>query len=179
VTLDNYRAGHEATEHLLGHRHSHIIAISAPYKLHPLRSRLKGYNEAMSESGKVAETIVWTGAEQLRSELYQALRRKRGSATAILSMSYSVTIPILSALRDSQISLRDVGFIGIDDMEFASFLGPPLTTIAQPAEEFVRLSVTTAIAPYHTRSTACRTRDITRKHDASSLVDASYLRRKR
>jgi LacI family transcriptional regulator len=141
VMLDNYRAGRDATEHLLGHRHSHIVAVSASYKLHPLQSRLKGYNEAMGDSGKIAETIVWTGAEQLRSELCDVLRRKRRSATAILSISYSVTIAILSALRDSQISLSDVGFIGIDDMEFASFLSPPLTTIAQPAEEFARLAV--------------------------------------
>ena len=48
---------------------------------------------------------------------------------------------ILSALHDSNIRLNDIGFIGIDDMEFASFLNPPLTTVAQPAEQFARLAV--------------------------------------
>ncbi len=141
VVLDNYRAGHEATEHLLGHRHSHIVAINAPYKLNPLNSRLKGYTDAMESAGKTPELIVFHDHEQLRTELGQALRRKRAPATAILSMSYSVTIAILSALRDSNIRLNDIGFIGIDDMEFASFLSPPLTTLAQPAEQFARLAV--------------------------------------
>jgi LacI family transcriptional regulator len=141
VLLDNYKAGREATEHLLGHRHSHIVAVSAPYKLHPLQSRLKGYKEAMDTSGKRTEIIIWQNAEQLRSELCLALQRKRGPATAIVSMSYSVTIAILSALHDSNIRLNDIGFIGIDDMEFASFLNPPLTTVAQPAEQFARLAV--------------------------------------
>jgi LacI family transcriptional regulator len=141
VVLDNYRAGREATEHLLGHRHSHIVSVTAPYKLHPLQSRLKGYKEAMDAAGRQAETIVWREAEQLRSELCLALQRKRGPATAILSMSYSVTIAILSALRDSNIRLHEIGFIGIDDMEFASFLNPALTTVAQPAEQFARLAV--------------------------------------
>jgi LacI family transcriptional regulator len=141
VLLDNYKAGREATEHLLGHRHSHIVAVSAPYKLHPLQSRLKGYKEAMEASGKKTETIIWQDAEQLRSELCLALQRKRGPATAIVSMSYSVTIAILSALRDCNLRLCDIGFIGIDDMEFASFLDPPLTTVAQPAEQFARLAV--------------------------------------
>ncbi len=140
VLLDNYKAGREATEHLLGHRHSHIVAINAPYKLQPLQNRFKGYKEAMEAAGKNPEVIVWHDSEQLRNDLSAALQRKRGPATAILSMSYSVTLAILSTLRDSQIPLSEIGFIGIDDMEFASFIHPPLTTLAQPAEHFARLA---------------------------------------
>lgn len=141
VLLDNYKAGRDATEHLLGHRHSRIVAVSAHYKLHPLQSRLKGYEEAMGASGKKTESIVWRDAEQLKSELSLALQRRRGPATAIVSMSYSVTIAILSALHDSNIRLNQVAFIGIDDMEFASFLNPPLTTVAQPTEQIARVAV--------------------------------------
>lgn len=141
VVLDNYRASREATEHLLGHHHTHIVAVTAPYKLHPLQSRTKGYSDAMEAAGREAEMIVLHDAEQLRTELGQALQRKRAPATAILSMSYSITIAILSALRDSNIKLSDVGLIGIDEMEFASFLNPPLTTLAQPADQFARLAV--------------------------------------
>ena len=78
--------------------------------------------------------------KQLRRELCAALQRKRGPATAILSMSYSVTLAILSTLRDCHIALSEIGFIGIDDMEFANFIHPPLTTLAQPAEQFARLA---------------------------------------
>jgi LacI family transcriptional regulator len=141
VVLDNYKAGREAVEHLIGHGHSRILSVTAPYKLQPLQGRLKGYAEAMSESGRKIETIIWREAEQLREELFQALKRKRGPATAILSMSYSVTIAVLSALRDSNIRLHEIGFIGIDDMEFASFLSPALTTLAQPSDQFARLAV--------------------------------------
>lgn len=141
VVLDNYKAGREATEHLLEHRHSHIVSITAPYKLHPLQSRLKGYNDAMAAAGKKMETIVWRDPAQLRSELCQVIQRKRRPATAILSISYSVTIAILSALRDSNIQLHEIGFIGIDDMEFATFLNPSLTTVAQPSEQFARFAV--------------------------------------
>src|ERR1700728_68530 len=84
VMLDNYRAAREATEHLLGHRHAHIVAVNAPYKLQPLHSRFKGYREAMEAAGKQAETIVLHGSEQLRKELCAALQRKREPATAIL-----------------------------------------------------------------------------------------------
>jgi LacI family transcriptional regulator len=141
VTLHNRTASRQATEHLLWHGHRHILAITAPYKLHPLRSRLKGYEEAMRAAGGAMETIVWRNAEELKSGLSMALTRKRARATAVLSMSYSVTIATLAALRDCNIPMRDLGFIGIDDLEFANFIDPPLTTMAQPAERLAQLAV--------------------------------------
>lgn len=141
ILLDNDKAGRDATEHLLGHRHSRIVAASADYTLHPLQRRLKGYEDAMHASGKKPEVILWRDAEQLKKDLGLALQRKRSPATAILSISYSVTLAILSALQDSHIPLSDVGFVGIDDLEFAVFLNPPLTTVAQPAEEFAKIAV--------------------------------------
>jgi LacI family transcriptional regulator len=141
VTLHNRTASFQATEHLLWHGHRHILAITAPYKLHPLRSRLKGYEEAMTAAGGAPETLVWRNAEGLKRDLSLALTRKQGRVTAVLSMSYSVTIAILAALRDCSVPLAEIGFIGIDDLEFASFIDPPLTTVAQPAERLAQLAV--------------------------------------
>jgi len=95
----------------------------------------------MDAAGRKVETIIWTDAEQLKRELCLALTRKRAPATAVLSISYSVTIAILSALRDRNIQLHQIGFIGIDDLEFASFLDPSLSTVAQPAEQFAKIAV--------------------------------------
>ncbi len=141
VMLDNQMAGLRATEHLLWHKHRHILSVTAPYKLYPLHSRLKGHKEAMATAGRKVETVIWHDAEQLTRELCSALQRKRAPATAVLSMSYSITIAVLSALRDSDIPLAQIGFIGIDDLEFASFLDPSLSAVAQPAEQFARLAV--------------------------------------
>jgi DNA-binding LacI/PurR family transcriptional regulator len=136
--LDNERAARESTEHLLSHGYSHIVAVTARYKLQPLQSRLTGYQKAMEAAGKWAETIVLHQPEQLSQEMRGALQRELAPATAILSMSYSITLAILSALRESCIVLSGIGFVGIDDMEFASFLQPALTTLAQPAEQLAR-----------------------------------------
>jgi LacI family transcriptional regulator len=141
VTLHNRTASRQATEHLLWHGHRHILAITAPYKLHPLRSRLKGYEEAMNAAGGTVETLLWRNAEELRRGLSVALTRKQQRATAVLSMSYSVTIAVLAALRDCNTPLREIGFVAIDDLEFASFIDPPLTTMAQPAERLAQLAV--------------------------------------
>lgn len=141
VLLDNLLAGRQSTEHLLFHKHGRILSVTAPYKLQPLQGRLKGHVEAMQAANKRVETVLWYDAGQLKHDLELALRRKRAPATAVLSMSYSTTIAILGALHECNIRLSDIGLIGIDDLEFASFVSPSITTLAQPAEQFARLAV--------------------------------------
>lgn len=75
VMLNNRIAGLSATEHLLWHKHRHILSVTAPYKLYPLYSRLNGHKEAMATAGREVETIIWHDAEQLARELCLALLR--------------------------------------------------------------------------------------------------------
>ena len=141
ITLDNRGAGQQATEHLLWHKHAQIVAVTAPYKLQPLQRRLKGHQESMDVAGCKTETIVMHDSEQLGRELAATLSRKRSPATAILSVSYTLSIAILGSLRDHGIGLEKVGFIAIDDLEFAQFVDPELTTVAQPTEQLAQLCV--------------------------------------
>jgi LacI family transcriptional regulator len=141
ITLDNRGAGQQATEHLLWHKHDQIVAVTAAHKLQPLQRRLKGHQEAMDAAGCKTETVVLHNPEQMGRELAAMLRRKRSAATAILSLSYTLSIAILGSLRDHGIALKEVGFIGIDDLEFASFVEPELTTVAQPTEQLAQLCV--------------------------------------
>jgi LacI family transcriptional regulator len=141
ITLDNRGAGQQATQHLLWHKHEQIVAVTAPYKLQPLQRRLKGHQEVIEAAGCKSETLVLHNQEQLGRDLAATLRRKRSPATAILSVSYTLSIAILGCLRDHGIALRRVGFIGIDDLEFANFVEPGLTTVAQPTEQLAQLCV--------------------------------------
>lgn len=141
ITLDNLVAGQQATEHLLWHKHNDIIAVTTPYKLQPLQRRLRGHQDAMAAAGCTTETIVLHDPEQLGRELVAKLRRKRSRPTAILSLSYTLSIAILGCLRYHHLALEEVGFIGIDDLEFADFVSPELTTFAQPTEQMAQLCV--------------------------------------
>jgi LacI family transcriptional regulator len=141
ITLENLNAGKIATEHLLGHGHRHILAVTGDYELHPLEWRMKGFQRAMESAGKTPEEICLRDPEQLSQDLCKALQRGRSPVTAILSLSYSVTISILKVLHDRKIPLRSIAFIGIDDLEFASLLDPELTTITQPTNQLAQMAV--------------------------------------
>ena len=141
VTLHNYKAGRQAAEHLVWHGHRNIVAITAHHRLETLTRRRKGYEEALRCAGLAPETATWRTPEQLGAELLRLFERRRAPVTAVLSLSYSITLGALRALRDSGVALRGKAFVAIDEMEFATLLDPQLTTLAQPAEELAQLAV--------------------------------------
>jgi LacI family transcriptional regulator len=141
VTLDNAKAARQTTEHLLWHGHRHIIAVTAPYQLDTLKRRLKGYVDTLESAGLSPEIITMRTPDQLQAELLNSFGRLRSPATAVLSLSYTITVGVLHAFRACGISLRDRALIAIDDLEFATLLDPPLTTLAQPADRLGQLAV--------------------------------------
>jgi DNA-binding LacI/PurR family transcriptional regulator len=71
------------------------------------------------------------GAEQLLSLRYPP--------TAIVAANDLVAIGIISALkRHGRHVPSDISVVGIDDIQMASLLDPPLTTVAQPIYEMGR-----------------------------------------
>jgi LacI family transcriptional regulator len=141
ITLHNYAAAQQATQHLLWHGHRRIVAVTAPYQLDTLDRRLKGYKDALQDESLSPEVITMRTPDQLRAELIGSFARHRSPATAVLSLSYTITVGVLHALRAGGFSLRDKAIIAIDDMEFATLIDPPLTTLAQPAERLGQLAV--------------------------------------
>lgn len=57
--------------------------------------------------------------------------------TGIVCTSDYIALPIMTKLQEFGLSVPDnISVIGFDDLEFAAFLNPPLTTIEQPKREF-------------------------------------------
>ena len=141
VTLHNYKAGRQATEHLLSHGHRHLVAITAPYHLETLNRRQKGFLDAVRGAGVSGQIVTLRDEGQLRAELGALFQKSRGGVTGVLSLSYSLTVGSLRAMRSGGTSLAERGFIAIDDLEFATLLDPPLTTVAQPARSLAKLAI--------------------------------------
>jgi LacI family transcriptional regulator len=75
--------------------------------------------------------------------------RETAPVTAILALSYSIAVGVLHAMKHAGILLRTTGFIVIDEMEFATLLPPPVTTLSQPADRLARLAFDRLLSPIH------------------------------
>jgi LacI family repressor for deo operon, udp, cdd, tsx, nupC, and nupG len=140
VTLDNVGASKAMTEHLLGLGHRRIAVISGP-KASPLTAaRLEGYRSALEGKGLTYDTrLVTEGDYSLASGAAAAakLLNTRERPSAIACFNDEMAIGAMHAIRSTGLSVpADISVTGFDDLSFAAFIDPPLTTISQPTETF-------------------------------------------
>jgi LacI family transcriptional regulator len=144
ILLD-YKTGiHEAIRHLVGLGHSRIAFLSGPHKLHSAITRENDYRAAMQGAGLTVEK-KWiiecdhtlkggvSGFAQLRAHAASS------RPTAILCSNDMTAIGVLRAAYMEGLRVPDdVSVIGLDDIDFAEFTLPPLTTIRLSRADLAR-----------------------------------------
>ena len=142
----NHRdTGRLAVEHLVGLGHASIGTVTGLFRRRVTRSRLHGYEDALRAAGlEPSEDLVsegdWTphGGAAATTLL---LERSPG-LTAIFVHSDMMAIGVLSALwRTGRRVPADVAVVSCDDIPFAEYLTPPLTTVRVPLAETGRQAV--------------------------------------
>jgi LacI family transcriptional regulator len=136
----NHRAGaRTATEHLIRLGHTTIGTVTGPFRRHVVRSRLHGYEEALRAAGiepgeDLAVEADWTpGTAAAATRL---LLERDPEMTAIFVHSDTMAIGVLSALVAAGRRVpQDVAVVGCDDMPFAEYLRPPLSSLRVPFAE--------------------------------------------
>jgi LacI family transcriptional regulator, repressor for deo operon, udp, cdd, tsx, nupC, and nupG len=138
VHIDNTRAAGEAMEHLylLGHRR--IGVITGPLASPLSRDRLRGVRAQAKARGADDDLIIVQGDFSVASGAAMAeqllLRRDRPSAVFCFNDGMAIGV-IQAAKRLGQRVPDDVSIVGFDDIQFARYMDPPLTTVAQPMRE--------------------------------------------
>ncbi len=140
IVGSNHRdTGRLATEHLISLGHQTIGTITGPFRRRVVRSRLHGYEEALRQAGlEPREDLVveadWTPGRA--AEAARLLLRDEPLVTAIFVHNDAMAIGVLSALAGAGLRVpADVAVVSCDDMPFAEYLIPPLTTVHVPLAE--------------------------------------------
>ncbi len=134
--LSDYEEGaYQATAHLCALGHRRIAHVTLEGDRYSVRTRLAGYRRALEEQGigEAPELIIrYSRLPLLYERILQALPALRPRPTAIFAYNDLCCVPILRALQDLGWKVpEDISLVGYDDAEFAAWLSPPLTTVAQ------------------------------------------------
>jgi LacI family transcriptional regulator len=142
----NHREGARlATRHLIGLGHRSIGTITGPFSRRVVRSRLHGYEDALREAGiEPGEDLTveadWTPG--LAAAAARLLLERDPDMTAIFVHSDTMAIGVLSALAAAGRRVpAEVAVVSCDDMPFASYLIPSLTSLRVPFAETGELAV--------------------------------------
>lgn len=146
VQLDNISAAEKMTDHLLSLGHRNIAVISGPEENSITQDRLSGHIKALEKSGiKFNPTNVFQGDYSIPSgvKATEEILKLSPRPTAILSMNDEMAMGAIHQAKQSGISVPDdISITGFDDISFAEYSDPPLTTISQPAEDFGTTAMT-------------------------------------
>jgi LacI family transcriptional regulator, repressor for deo operon, udp, cdd, tsx, nupC, and nupG len=141
VRIDNVSAAFDATAHLIDLGHKKIAYINGP-KDSPLSiDRLRGFHQALEQAG-IESRADWIaqGSYSLQSGVDAMQGLLSGDApSAVFCANDEMAIGALKAAK--QMALRvpdDISIVGFDDIRFADYCDPPLTTIHQPRADIGR-----------------------------------------
>lgn len=137
--------GDLATQYLIDKGHTRIACITGPLDKTPARLRLEGYRAAMKRAGlnipdgyEVTGDFEFNGGfDAMRQLLSHPLRPQ-----AVFTGNDAMAVGVYQALYQAELQVpQDIAVIGYDDIELASFMTPPLTTIHQPKDELGELAI--------------------------------------
>ena len=146
VYVDNVSAAREATEYLLTLGHREIAFVTGPMDSPINVDRERGYAKALHDAVVKRNpqlTVVGDFSFESGIRALESLFARAQPFTAVFCSNDEMAIGALRAIKSKGLRVpEDVSVVGFDDIRFARYADPPLTTIAQPKEELGREAMT-------------------------------------
>lgn len=146
ITVENKDGAAMLVSHLIEqHGRRRIVFLRGPEGHEDSVWRERGYREALAAHGiPVDEALISTGDFD-QETAYHAMKKIIQEGTrfdAVFSGDDDAAIGVYRALKEARRLIPDdVAVVGFDDVDFAGYISPSLTTIRAPIEEVGREAV--------------------------------------
>jgi DNA-binding LacI/PurR family transcriptional regulator len=134
VVCDNFHGGCLAGEHLVKLGHRKMAHLTSRARHGNLTERARGFLKAI----KPAEPVLIRGSHSVQGgyDMAKDLLGRKTGITAIFAANDAIAFGAMRAILEAGLRIPDnISLMGFDDVEFASIVHPPLTTISQPKYE--------------------------------------------
>lgn len=147
VTVENVDVTRNLIEHLIRvHHRRRIIFLRGPIHQEDSARREAGYKTALEANGiPFNEKLILNGeferdiAQRVMNEFLENGRRVEFDA--VFTGDDDAAIGVLHSLQHHGLQVpKDISVVGFDDLGFAPFLNPPLTTVRAPTESVGRIA---------------------------------------
>lgn len=135
VAADYRTALMELLDLLYGFGHRSLVYLAGAPQSASNTRRLAGLRDFLDDHADAAVRILPCGVS-FSDGCEAAERVLASSATAVLAFNDLVAVGLISALRDRGVSVPEqISVVGFDDIPFARYMTPPLTTASVPVTE--------------------------------------------
>ncbi|MGY8635358.1 substrate-binding domain-containing protein [Bradyrhizobium sp. 14AA] len=150
VGIDNFTATRDIVNHLLDLGHTNLTMIAGPTAGNDRQiSRRKAFQDTLRERGLAASRPIIEKTYRFESgiQALQEIRELFPETTGIVCSSDILAFGVLHACHMARIDVPgDISVTGFDDLDFAQYLSPPLTTVAIRSEEMGRIAAERLVA---------------------------------
>ena len=150
IVTDDLHGGALAVNHLLALGHRRIGVITGPAESESSHKRLDAYREVLTGSGIAFDPQLIVSGDGRADGGYAGAGRLLSLVsrpTAIFCYNDTTAIGAIRAIKKRGLSVpTDVSVIGFDDIPFAEYIDPPLTTVRQHRYTMGRLATEMILA---------------------------------
>jgi DNA-binding LacI/PurR family transcriptional regulator len=144
VAIDNLTASRDATSHLIQLGHTRIAYIGDRDGFQSDTDRFGGYRQALEHADLPFQPHLVAhgdGKPEGGEEAMEQLLKLPERPTGVFCFNDMSALGALRALRVHNLRVpEDISVVGFDDLFFAPYTQPPLTTVRQPKEHMGRLA---------------------------------------
>ncbi|KIQ04476.1 MULTISPECIES: LacI family DNA-binding transcriptional regulator [Pseudomonas] len=152
IGFDNYQSTRQLTDYLLGLGHRHMAMLTGPMKGNDRQeARQRAFIDTLANHPDSCSHAIYESTDgytiAFGEQTLRRIRLEHPEITAIVCNSDVIAFGVLSACKKLGIDVpRQLSVTGYDNLEFADYLDPPLTTLSIPATEMGLLSAEALIA---------------------------------
>ena len=147
VTVENVEITKKLVEHLIQvHHKKRILFLRGPIHQEDSARRESGYQSALAANKIPFDDNLILNGDFERDVAYQAMNKfldngRRVDFDAVFTGDDDAAIGVLQSLQHHSLDVpNNIAVVGFDDLGFAPFLNPPLTTVRAPTEEVGRIA---------------------------------------
>jgi DNA-binding LacI/PurR family transcriptional regulator len=145
VMIDNLPASRDATNHLIALGHRRIAYVGDRYGHQSDTERFAGYREALGQAALpfLPELVVHgDGKPEGGALAMNKLLCLPNPPTAVFCYNDMTALGVLRSIHMHGLRVpADISLIGFDDLFFASYTQPQLTTVRQPMRQMGRMAM--------------------------------------
>lgn len=139
ITLDNELGGYIATRHLLEAGHRQIAYVAGPMWKNDASERYAGHQKALTEFGVTADPAAFFEGDFHETSGIAAMRHfvsQQLAFTAVVCANDEMAAGALTEAHDLALDVpEELSIIGFDNINFAHYTFPKLTTVDYPIGE--------------------------------------------
>ncbi len=149
VVIDNFKAGYEATSHLIDQGCRRIVHLGGNLLRNVYADRFKGYKKALADNGIIFDQKLVTISDlsaQAGIKTAKKIMKMKPLPDGIFTSNDTSAVAAIVELKKGNVKIpEEIAVVGFNNEPISQFVWPNLTTVDYPAREIGEIAATSLI----------------------------------